>query len=104
MNLSDQMVTALQAHMASGNPRIPEAGRVLWQAFVALSRSRSYGGMGPNPISFGEMEAWCRLMRMPLEPHHVEIICALDQAWLRSEPPPKPRGGLTPGAFDAVVG
>lgn len=97
--LTRQLVEALRARP----PIIPEAGRLVWRAFVALSRSRSYGAVGPNPISYLEIEAWCRLMRMPLEPHHVEMICALDQAWLRADALPKPKGNLTAAAFDAVL-
>ncbi|MDU9005741.1 phage tail assembly chaperone [Sedimentitalea todarodis] len=107
--LKRQLVSALQDHIATGRPaNLPVGARVIWNAFTALSRSRSYSNMGPNPISYVEIEAWCRLMRMPLQPHHVDIICALDRAWMNpgstGEAKPQPRSGLTAAVFDAVVG
>lgn len=106
-NLTRQLVQAMREHVSSGNPpRIPEAGRPLWQAFAALSGSRAYGAAGPNPISYREILAWCQLMRMPLKPHHIEIIRAMDRAWLNTEPCSKPvsRSGLTPALFDVLAG
>lgn len=102
MNLKAAMVGAMQAHIAGNPPRVPEAGRELWRAFVALSRTRTGSGVGPNPISYSEIEAWCRLFRMPLQPHHVEILVAMDQAWLRRGKVKK--SAITVAAFDAVVG
>ena len=47
-------------------------------------------------------------MRVPLEPHHVEILTAMDQVWLQDfygkatgKPPATP---LTAAAFDAWHG
>ena len=104
VQLTGLLVDALRDHLATGAaPSIPDAGKLIWQAFVALSRSRSYSSAGPNPINFQEIEAWCRLMRIPLGPHHVEMICALDQAWLRADEKPRVKGNLTASVFDAVL-
>ncbi|MFV0303422.1 MAG: hypothetical protein ACK5IP_21565 [Paracoccus sp. (in: a-proteobacteria)] len=81
-SLQKQLCAALEARMKGRKVRVPEAGRELLAAFAALSRARSYGPSGPNPISYGEIAAWCSLMRMPLAPHHVEIIAALDEVWM----------------------
>lgn len=96
--LKSQMIEAVHG----GPQAVPEAGAVLWQAFVALSRTRTIGGLGPNPIGYAEIEAWCRLFRMPLKPHHVEIVVAMDQVWLKGSP--QKRSPITPAAFDAVFG
>lgn len=82
--LSDQLCAALEAHLQTGaRPRPPEAGMPLWQAFCALSRARTYHAAGANPISFEAIDAWARMMRLPLEPGHVRIIAAMDDTWLR---------------------
>ncbi|HCP81789.1 MAG TPA: hypothetical protein DIT67_09430 [Octadecabacter sp.] len=105
--LTQHLIAAMRAHRSTGaRPVITEAGRVLWRAFIALSRTRSYSSFGPNPISYQEIEAWCRLTRTPLAPHHIEILCALDQEWLRggADGTPAPRSDLTAAAFDAAIG
>ena len=80
--LADLLVDVMRRHLVGGNPVVPEAGRDLWRIFVELSASRTYHGAGPNPIQYGEIEAWARLHRWPLEPHHIAIIRAMDDAWL----------------------
>lgn len=55
---------------------------LLWNLFMEISGSRTYHAAGPHPISFAEIEAYCRLHRWPLQPHHVATIRALDDAWL----------------------
>lgn len=113
MRLQRQLLAALEAHLEGGNPRVPEGASLLWNGFAALSRAR---GSGPAAITFPEIEAWSRLMRVPLEPHQVEILCAMDQLWLKhvmrkSEAPegvktlPRSSGQpMTPAMFDAVLG
>ena len=83
---------------------------------MALSRARSCGPVGPNPISFPEIEAWARLMRTPLEPHHVEVLVTMDgvfteHAYRKSDVadgvkvlPRVSEHGLTPALFDLAVG
>lgn len=82
-HLERQLCAAVRANLGGG-ARVPppEAGLLLWNVFQRLSARRSYHMAGPNPISFAEVEAYCRLMRQPLEPRHVSIIMAMDQAWL----------------------
>jgi hypothetical protein len=77
--LTAQMVAALREHMKS-NERVdvPEAGALLWDAFLQLDAARTFHAAGPNPIGFAEIEAWARLMRMPLEPHHVRALRTMD--------------------------
>lgn len=115
--LQRQIVAALRAQLAGGRSQPPEAGIIYWNAFAALSRQRSWHAHGPNPISFCEIETWCRVMRVPLEPRHVQIITAMDAAWMdhaiaglnshakgdkgipKGKQPP-----LTAGMFDAMFG
>lgn len=112
--LERQLCAALAEVAAGRNPPVPEAGRVLWQAFWQLSRRRTYHAAGPNPLTWTEIEAWTRLMRTPLEPHHVRILAALDDAFLDhldasrggSAPAVHERSGhpLTPELMDALFG
>jgi hypothetical protein len=115
--LTNQLVEAMRHHMAGGTrPQLPEAGKLLWRLFVDLSRTRTYHASGPNPISYAEIEAFRRIYRWPLEPHHVDVIRALDSAWLdlaRKKTTSAPDGvkrvhpataKINPAAFDAVFG
>lgn len=65
-------------------PTLPPELRPLWWTFVALHRARSSNGMGINPIQFTEIEAWCRLNRVALEPWEIDVIGLLDDAYLES--------------------
>lgn len=104
----EQLRAALEVHLQGQRVRAPEGSSIIWNAFMALSRARSSGPHGPNPISFVEIEAWCRLMRVPLEPHHVQAIAAMDQAWLqhcyKRRAGEHPKSDLSAAAFDAVIG
>jgi hypothetical protein len=46
-----------------------------------LSRSRG-GGKGPAPIAYSEIEAFSRLRREPIRSFEIEIILALDAAFM----------------------
>lgn len=93
---------------------IPDGSGPIWNAFVALSRTRTMTEAGPNPISFTEIDAWCRLTRTPLEPHHVEVIAAMDAVWLeevrayqerasgKGGDIPKPKTVLNAEMFDLI--
>jgi hypothetical protein len=81
--LKRQLVEALACNLRTGRPvTVPEAGRLLWSAFIELDGTRGFGEAGPQPIAFAEIEAWCRLKRTPLEPHHVDALRAMDAAMI----------------------
>lgn len=110
------LCAALRDHLAGGKPRPPEGGAPLWDAFLRLSAARSYHQFGANPISYAEVEAYTRLMNLPLQPHHVLIIRAMDAVFLEHFAPGKraPDGvkavphrsphALSPALFDAALG
>lgn len=117
--LQAQLCAALRRHLRDrGQPDVPEAGRLIWRIFWAISAARGFHQFGPAPISFAEIEAWARLTRTPLQPHHVAIIRAMDQVFLEHFALSKstrrsdgvrelPRGSghaLTPALFDAALG
>lgn len=80
--LEKQLCEALRRQLSGQKAMVPEAGRDLWRIFLTLSEARGFGQVGPNPVSFAEIEAWARLMRVPIAPHHVAAIRALDAEWL----------------------
>ena len=114
--LEKLLTERLRSHLAGARPRVPEPGLLLWSMFSDLNVSRSYNGPSPQPISHAEIEAWARLNRWSLEPHHVAILKALDGVWLdhaveRSGKTPtagvintRHAQPITAAAFDAVFG
>ncbi|MGY6410047.1 MAG: phage tail assembly chaperone [Alkalilacustris sp.] len=114
--LQERLCAALRAYLQGDRPQMPDGTGLLWEAFLDLSLARTYHAQGPNPISFIEIEAWARLTRTPLQPHHVRIIRAMDVTFMehfaadRRAGAPEgaralPRGSshaLTPALFDAL--
>lgn len=82
--LEEQLCTVIRKRVLGQRCRVPDAGADLMQVFRRLSHARSFGAHGPNPISFTDIDAWCRLMRVPLQPAHVAIICAMDRAFMEA--------------------
>lgn len=87
--LSDRLVYILRWQMdrhpgameQSDAPEMPPAGLRIWRIFTDLNRTRG-GGMGPAPISYQEIDAWSRLRGEPVRPFELDILRALDMAWL----------------------
>ena len=107
---AERMAEAVRRSVrTSRTPVVPEGGAVLWGTFWSLCATRSQGFSGPNPITYGEIEAWSRLSGTPLEPHHVAVLTWMDRAFLaalanRAEGPPKVSPiKLTPAAFDNTL-
>lgn len=65
-------------------PIIPDDGDYLWDAFWSLSRRRQQGFNGPQPLSFSEVGYWLALKREQLSPPEVDILIAMDDAFLSS--------------------
>ena len=96
---------------AGDRPRIPAGGELLWCWFRDLHATRQVGYSGPMPISFGEIEAYARLNRLPMEPRHVAILRAMDRSFLEAIDETAPPGvkeasrvsgqKLTAAIFDA---
>ncbi len=106
--LQAQLVAAIKAHvLRNAPPRPPVAGVHLWRCFVYLSaRRRVQDGRG-LPISPVEIEAAARLKGWFLTARHVEMIEAMDLAFLKAEAVPKEQrvqGPLTAALFDRALG
>ncbi len=78
----DALTRALKARLEGRKVRAPQFGEHLLGAFLDLSRARSYGPQGPNPITWEALAAWSRVMRQPLRPQDAEVIMALDDVWM----------------------
>jgi hypothetical protein len=61
----------------------------LWHSFLELHQARGGNGFGPNALSFSEIEAWQRLTGRCLTPWELNVMLALDRAYLASIPAPK---------------
>lgn len=71
-------------------PPFPEALRYLWTMFLRLRRRVAGSGFGPAAITWVDIDACCRLLRVRLAPWEVEIIEALDDTYLSVSPDPPP--------------
>lgn len=56
----------------------------LWAIFTNLHRARSGSGFGVNPIGWGELFAYSRLMGVQFQPWECEAIRALDDAYIET--------------------
>lgn len=92
MKLKTQLCNTLQARLNGRKAKVPDAGREMLDAFLALSRARSWHAHGPNAITWEAIAAWSQLMRVPIQPRHAEIIMALDHVWITHITQRKPEG------------
>lgn len=62
---------------------LPAGGETIWRAFHDLrgtAQRDSFAGMR-QPITYAEMLAWSRLMRIPLHPDEIRAIRDVDAEW-----------------------
>lgn len=57
---------------------MPEVFSLVWKDFRNLDSARTSNGYSANPISFTEIEAYCRTMQIELQPWEIEIIKIFD--------------------------
>lgn len=120
MNLEKLLCAELKRQLEGKgvrDTRIPSGGELLWKWFMALHKTRQAGMAGPQPITYAEIAAYSRIYSLPIEPRHVAVLIAMDQAYLetvyKKEPqgpkgvkvlPPISQAPLTAGLFDAQFG
>lgn len=63
-------------------PTLPPEAVYLWNHFTLLHAARTGNGMGPNPITYGELDAYSRMTGAAFDPWEVRAIRALDDAYL----------------------
>lgn len=66
-------------------PDFPEEYTHAWEAYRDLAAQRGSNGFGPSPISYSEMEAYCRLTGRVLYSYEVEGITIIDGAYLLAQ-------------------
>lgn len=54
----------------------------MWEAFCSLSVGRR-SGWGASPLTFVDIEAWCRLQGVRLTPWELDTLLALDAKTLQ---------------------
>ncbi len=120
MNLEKLLCTELKRQLEANGVvmvTIPAGGELLWKWFMALHKTRQAGMAGPQAITYAEILAYSHIYRLPIEPRHVAILIAMDQAYLemvyKKQPeapegvkvlPPVSKAPLTAGLFDAQFG
>jgi hypothetical protein len=101
----------LRQHLAEGGvPDLPEWAGLPWRWFADLNATRTWHAAGPNPISYSEVAAYSALTRQSLRPTDIEVIRAMDRAYIahfdatggRSKQVSKTK--INAGLFDAVFG
>jgi len=50
----------------------------VWQAFLRLSSARTSNGFGANPLTYLEIDAFCRLTNQQFSNFELDIIKQLD--------------------------
>lgn len=106
--LRRQLVAVVNAWCDTGKALpLPLAGVPIFAAFADLSRARRWSEVGPDPLQWSEIAAWAARPGRHLPPHHLDMIRALDAAWLEGQRKPQGEavaGPLTAAAFDAAIG
>lgn len=62
-------------------PVIPPAVTHVWAWFFELNRARQ-SGMGLNPLSWGEIDAYCRLTGQRMQRWELNLLAIFDTAFL----------------------
>lgn len=111
--LQRQLSEHVAASVTGSKSHPPEAGGVYWSIFCDLHQARRMGQHIPDPITFSEIRAYADLMKWPFRPHDVDILRAMDVAYLAAvaqRTAGKPdiahahAQPITAAAFDAVFG
>lgn len=56
----------------------------VWSFFCELQSARTAGFSGANPLSYSEIESWCRLSGNSLTPYDVAVIKQLDNTYMKA--------------------
>lgn len=63
-------------------PKLPPFAVHVWNTFSRLANARGGTGFGPAPLSFSEIDAFCRLTGERLDFWEIDAIRELDDAYL----------------------
>lgn len=62
---------------------MPPENAYLVRWFNQIGRARALHEWGFAPISWAEIDAWSRLMRIQPDPWEIDALLRLDRAWLK---------------------
>lgn len=79
-------------------PPFPPELAYLWRTYHRLRRRVGSNGFAPNPISWMDIDAFCRHARMHLTPWEIETIEMLDDINLSQQA--KPQSGVETAGND----
>ena len=68
--------------IAVPEPECPAEIIYIWNSWVELNGARASGGFAPNPISWTEIDGYCRVTRVDLLPWEARAIRAIDEVYL----------------------
>lgn len=57
---------------------MPAEVAYLWEWFMELERVRCYNEVGPQPLTYSELDAWARMTGRAPSPAEVDALLALD--------------------------
>jgi hypothetical protein len=116
MTFNSRMADTVRLFLVDGKaPAIPAGGELLWTWFCDLNSGRTFHAHGPNPIGWGELQAYAALTRWPIARRHIVVLQAMDRAYLefdRAERMPGAQGKvaarsgrpMSPALFDTIFG
>ena len=65
-------------------PDVPDVADHVWTWFWTLSKRRQRGFDGASPLTYSEIDAWLRVTRTIALPQEIDLIMAMDSAWLEA--------------------
>lgn len=74
--------TGRKPALLEDEPHLYPAVQHIWEWFCQLSATRG-GGFGPASITFAEIDAWARRLRIDPDPWEIEQVMAIDRIWLK---------------------
>lgn len=75
--------TGVMPEELADEPDLPYLAAHVWYYFLELHRTRSSNGFGENPLSYAEIECWCRLTGIVLEQWELQALVGIDGAYLQ---------------------
>lgn len=73
-----------EAAAALEGPGCPFGLEYLWEWYIEVSAVRTGNGFDANPITWTELDAWCRMTRRQLLPFERHAFGALDRKFLET--------------------
>lgn len=84
--------TGEKPKMLAEAPPCPNGCEQVWRVFRELHASRGSSGLGPNRITYCEIDAYCRVTRTPLARWEIDAIRLVDKLfmadWIARRPEP----------------